>query len=294
MTNNQPILTTGATGLVGSRFLELFSDKYDVHNMDLTVGVDITDKKKIEDFVAQNPAKTLIHYAAYTNVNEANKQKGDKDGICYKVNVEGTRNIAEVCRENNIYMIHISTDFIFAGDKDDYYTENDKRNPIEWYGETKAMAEEVVESTLENYAIVRIGYPFRAEFAAKPDIVAKTRQGLEEGTLYPQFTDMIITPTYIDDMASALDTIIEKQPTGIYHLSGSTSLSPYELAHKIAKVFDLDASQIKEGSLEDFLKNADRPYQKTLKISNEKAKSELGLDLKTVDEALLEIKSQLN
>lgn len=289
-----PIITTGLTGLVGSRIPELIGNKYEFFNMDLTTGVDITDKAKIAEFISGHKANTLIHLAAFTNVNEAYNQRNDKSGICYKVNVEGTKNIAELCRENNIYLIHISTDFVFSGSKEESYTETDPRDPIEWYGETKALAEEVVEKTLSHYSILRIGFPFRAKFEAKPDIVAKTLQGLRAGTLYPQFSDMIITPTFIDDFARALNIVIQKQPEGIFHLNGSTSLSPFELAKKIATVFDLNPNSVKEGSLAEFLKTTDRPYQKTLRISNAKAKTELGVKLSDIDQALQEIKQQLS
>ncbi len=289
-----PILTTGLTGLVGSRIKEMFDDNYEFFNMDLTVGVDITDKAKVEEFVQQHPAKVMIHLAAYTNVNGAYEQTNDKSGVCYQVNVEGTKNIAEVCQENDIYLIHISTDFVFAGDKDDYYLETEQRNPIEWYGQTKSWAEEEVETTLKNYVIARIGYPFRAKFEAKPDIVAKTRQGLAEGTLYPQFTDMTFTPTYIDDIARVIDQMIQKQPQGIYHLHGSSSVSPFELAQKVAQAFGFDPESIKKGSLEEYLKTTERPYQKTLKMSNQKVQDELGIKLMTFDEALADIKKQLD
>jgi len=152
-----PILTTGLTGLVGSRIAEMLEDKYEFFNMDLTTGVDITDKAKIGNFVKKHPAQVMIHLAAFTDVNGAFAQTDDKDGICYRVNVTGTKNIAEVCKENDIYLINISTDFVFAGDKEESYAETDLRNPIEWYGQTKAWAEEVIEKTLENYAIARIG-----------------------------------------------------------------------------------------------------------------------------------------
>jgi len=289
-----PILTTGLTGLVGSRIAEMLSDEYEFFNMDLTVGVDITDKDKIEKFVKEHPAKIMLHLAAYTDVNGAYAQTDDKEGICYKVNVEGTKNIAQVCKENDIYLIHISTDFVFSGEKDRPYVETDARNPIEWYGQTKAWAEEEVEKILSHYAIARIGYPFRAKFEAKPDIVAKTKQGLIDGTLYPQFSDMIITPTYVDDIAKTMKVMFEKQPQGIFHLNSSTSLSPFELAKKIATAFNLDQNSIKEGSLEEYLKTTDRPYQKTSKISNEKAQQELGVKPMTIDEALEDIKRQLS
>lgn len=288
-----PILTTGLTGLVGSRIAEMLGDEYEFFNMDLTVGVDITDKDKIEQFVKKHPAKVMLHLAAFTDVNGAYAQTDDKEGVCYKVNVEGTKNIAQVCKENDIYLIHISTDFVFSGEKDQPYIETDVRNPIEWYGQTKAWAEEEVEKTLDHYAIARIGYPFRAKFEDKLDIVSKTKQGLIDGTLYPQFSDMIITPTYVDDIARFMKVMFEKQPQGIFHLNSSTSLSPFELAKKIATAFNLDQDSIKEGSLEEYLKTTDRPYQKTSKISNEKAQQELGINPMTIEEALEDIKKQL-
>jgi len=135
--------------------------------------------------------------------------------------------------------------------------------------------------------------PFRAEFAAKPDTVAKTKQGLATGTLYPQFADMTITPTYIDDMARAIELMIEKKPQGIFHLHNSSSLSPFELAKKIAVTFGFDPKTVKEGSLEEYLKTTERPYQKSLKMSNQKVQAELGIKLMTIDEALEDIKKQL-
>ncbi|MBU0578842.1 sugar nucleotide-binding protein [Patescibacteria group bacterium] len=289
-----PILTTGLTGLVGSRIAKMLGDKFEFFNMDLTVGVDITDKNKIEKFVKEHPAKVMIHLAAYTDVNGAFEQTDNKEGLCYQVNVVGTKNIAEICKENNIYFIHISTGLVFSGTKTDFYIETDIKDPIEWYGQTKAWAEDEVEKILNHYAIARIDYPFRAQFEAKPDIVAKTKQGLSDGTLYPQFSDMIITPTYIDDIARAIDTMIEKQPQGIYQLNGSTSLSTYELAKKVATAFGFDPTTVKEGSLVEYLKTTSRPYQKTMKMSNEKIQRELGIKPMTIDEALEDIKQQLN
>lgn len=289
-----PILTTGLTGLVGSRIAEMLGDRYEFFNMDLTTGIDITNQNKIEKFVKEHPTQIMIHLAAYTNVNGAYDQTDDKDGICYRVNVTGTKNIAEVCQKNDIYLIHISTDFVFSGDKSDFYIEADLRNPIEWYGQTKTWAEEEVEKSDAKYAIARIGYPFRAKFEAKPDTIAKIKQGLTEGTLYPQFSDMIITPTYVDDVARSIELMIEKQPQGIFHLHNSSSLSPFELAKKVAITFGFDPQKVKEGSLEEYLKTTDRPYQKTLRMSNQKIQNELGIKLMTIDEALKDIKKQLD
>lgn len=289
----QTILATGATGLVGSRFLDLFRDKYRVANMDLTTGVDITKPETFKPFIdTHSDAKFLIHLAAFTDTNKAFEETGNKDGICYKVNVEGTKNIAEVCKGSGIHLIHVSTDFVFDGKKSTPYTEEDAVSPIEWYGETKAIAEKVVENSGVSYTIVRLSYPYRAAYDLKPDLVKKIRAGLESGKLYPQFADSIITPTLIDDIARAFDKVIELKPTGILHTVGSDSLSPFELAKKVAVAYGFDPTIVKEGSLTEYLRTASRPFARYVAMSNLKAIRVLGLHFMTIDEGFSEIKKQ--
>lgn len=289
----QTILATGATGLVGSRFVEMFSDKYNVVNMDLTTGVDITKVETFTPFIAGYPdAKFLIHLAAFTDTNQAFTQSGDKNGICYQVNVEGTKNITNVCKEHGLHLIHVSTDFVFDGKQATPYLEVSHLSPIEWYGETKAMAEKVVAESGASYTIVRLAYPYRATYDLKPDLIKKLRAGLESGQLYPQFSDTIITPTLIDDIAAAFDKIIALKPSGILHITGSTSLSPFKLAQKVATAYGFDPNIVKEGSLTEYLKTSARPYARTVAISNQKATDVLGLHFVTIDEGLVEIKKQ--
>lgn len=289
----QPILATGATGLVGSRFVEMFKDEYEVINLDLTTGVDITRPETFTPFIASHPdAKVLIHLAAFTDMNKAFAESGDKTGVCYRVNVDGTANIAKVCKDHGIHLIHVSTDFVFDGTKNTPYLEDDSMSPIEWYGQTKAMAETVVKDSGASYTIARISYPYRANYDLKPDLVKKIRAGLESGKLYPQFTDTVITPTFIDDIARAFAKIVELKPQGILHLVGSSALSPYELARKVATTYGFDPSMVKEGSLTEYLKTASRPYARIVNMSNAKASQVLGLHFATIDEGLSEIKKQ--
>lgn len=288
------ILATGATGLVGSRFVEMFSDQYNVINLDLTTGVDITNVNTIQPFLESHPdAKVLIHLAAFTDPGKAFAETGDKSGICYKVNVDGTKNIADICKERGIHLLHVSTDFVFNGAKATPYLEDDPLSPLEWYGETKAMAETVVKNSGGDYTIVRLAYPYRASYDLKPDLIKKIRAGLESGKLYPQFTDTIITPTFIDDIARSFDKIIELKPQGIFHVVGSDSLSPYDLAKKVAVAYGFDASLVKEGSLTEYLKTSSRPYARTVVMSNVKATETLGLHFATIDEGLAELAKQV-
>lgn len=287
------ILATGATGLVGSRFVEMFADKYEVVNLDLTTGVDITNVATITPFfAAHKDAKHLIHLAAFTDTNKAMEQKGDQSGLCYQVNVEGTKNIVAACLQNDVHLIHISTDFIFDGNKTEPYTEADQASPIEWYGQTKAMAEDVVVGSDVKSTIVRIAYPYRAKYDLKPDIITKIRAGLESGKLYPQFTDTTITPTFVDDIARAFDAIISLGKTGIYHVVGSTSLSPYELARLVAKAYGFDPESVKAGSLTEYLKTATRPFARHVAMSNSKSSKELGLVFADLPSGIDLIKSQ--
>lgn len=296
----QRILATGATGLVGSRFVEMFADQYEVINMDLTTGVDITKPETFTPFIAAHPdanlpagkAGVLIHLAAFTDMNKAFSENGDKTGVCYRVNVDGTRNIAKVCKDNGIHLIHVSTDFIFDGTKNTPYVEDDPASPLEWYGETKAIAEQVVKDSGASYTIVRIAYPYRANYDLKPDLIKKIRASLESGKLYPQFTDTIITPTFIDDIARAFGKIIELKPSGVLHVVGSSALSPFVLAQKVASAYGFDPAIVKEGSLTEYLKTAARPYARTVNMSNAKARDVLGLHFASIDEGLAELKKQ--
>lgn len=289
----QTILATGATGLVGSRFVEMFADKYNVINLDLTTEVDITQAETFKPFFdAHQDAKVLIHLAAFTDTNKAFAETGDKTGVCYRVNVDGTANIANICRERGIHLLHVSTDFVFDGRQQIPYLEESPLSPIEWYGQTKAKAETVVEKSGASYTIARLSYPYRAHFDAKPDLIKKIRAGLSSGKLYPQFSDSLITPTLIDDIARSFDKIIELKPKGIFHTVGSDSLSPYELAKKVAISYGFDPALVKEGSLTEYLKTASRPFARNVAMFNAKATKILGLHFVTIDEGLAEIKKQ--
>ena len=286
------ILGTGLIGLVGSRIVELLKDQFDFEDLAFEEGFDITKRETIEKKIADSSAETLIHLAAFTDVNAAWKEKGNKEGICYQVNVLGTKNIADLCQKYNKQLIHFSTDFVFGGKKEGFYTEEDIPDPIEWYGETKYLAEKEVKNSGCQYCIVRISFPFRSKFPAKPDLVRKIIDGLKNNTLYPQFSDQIITPTFIDDIAFGIGKIIEKKAEGIFHLTGSSFISPFELAQKIADTFGFDKNLVKESSLSEYLRinPHSRPYQKNLSLSNQKARLILGIEMRTLDQALSVIK----
>ncbi|MFH1280627.1 MAG: sugar nucleotide-binding protein, partial [Candidatus Beckwithbacteria bacterium] len=224
--------------------------------------------------------------------SRAYQESNNKQGMVYQVNVLGTQNIAAACKKYHHYLIHISTDFVFDGQKQEPYTEADQPHPIEWYGQTKLWAEQkVIDSGCQN-VIARLAFPFRSNFPKKPDLVRNILEKLKTNSLYPMFIDQIITPTFIDDICQVLKVFINKKPQGIYHVVGSTFLSSYDLAVKIAQVFNLKA-EIKPGSFKEYLKTDPRPRNQYSKVSNAKLKKDLGITMKTIDEALLVLKGQL-
>jgi dTDP-4-dehydrorhamnose reductase len=288
------IIGTGLTGLVGSRITELNPD-VEFINISIETGVNILDPVALEKVFTDNPeAEAVLHLAAFTDTNAAWDQKGDKTGLCYQLNVVGTQNIADLCHKYGKYLIHISTDYVFDGNKVGPYTEDDATSAIEWYGETKAMAEKVVSNTTPNAAIARLAFPYRAKFDTKVDIVRKIKGKIENGDTLNLFDDQITTPTFIDDIANGLKIFFEKKSTGIYHLVGSSSQSPYSMAKMVAEVFDLDDSKIVATKLADYLKTEGaRPFAPNAALSNDKIKT-LGITMKTLREGLEEMKKQMS
>jgi dTDP-4-dehydrorhamnose reductase len=295
MDKNKPtILGTGLSGMIGSRLVEMFVQKFNFVNLDLATGVDITNFESVNQVLSKHKSTTVIHFAAFTDVSKAYEEKNNKEGMVYRVNVLGTRNIVQACQKYKHYLIHISTDFVFDGIKPPIggYTEIDEPRPIEWYGQTKLWAEEEVIKSGCQSVIARLAFPFRAKFELKPDLVRNILEKLKNNTLHPMFNDQIITPTFVDDICGALRIFIDKKPTGIYHVVGSTSLTPYDLALKIALIFNLKVD-IQSSSFKEFLKTDPRPRQQFSRMSNLKLKQDLGVEMKDIDEALVILKDQL-
>lgn len=283
------ILGTGLSGLVGSRIVDLLSQKYSFQNLDLTTGVDITDEENVMQTAKSSPASAIIHCAAFTDPTAAWQQRGDKHGLCYKVNVLGTENLARAAQKTHKHFMHLSTAFVFDGEKDGLYVEDDPVHPIEWYGETKALAEQVVQQECDSWTIFRIDQPFRSDvYEKKPDTTHKLIQGLQQKILYPQFTDHWFSPTVVEDFAQVVDWAIENKPNDIYHATCGVKVSDFEYASMINDVLQLD-SPIQQGSLTEYLKTAARPYQRNTAMDSKKLSDAANMQWTTLADAIRNI-----
>ncbi|MBP7842730.1 SDR family oxidoreductase [Candidatus Woesebacteria bacterium] len=284
----KPVLVTGANGLVGSKFTQMFGDSYDFHSLDISNPqnpIDITDSKQVLKALESSDAQHIVHYAAYTDVTGAWKQNGDKLGVAYKVNVGGTQNIVDACKKTAKHLIHISTAYVFDGAKEDLYTEDDSLSPIEWYGFTKAEAERLITESEINWTILRIDQPFCSDTQVRPDVVRRIAQGLQEGKLYPQFTNHYFGPTFIDDFAKVVDFVIRTNTTGLFNATSGEKWTDFDFANLIKETLQL-SGEVKPGDLDDYLKTLDRPYQKNTAMDASKLKYVLDFELLSVKEAL--------
>lgn len=266
------LLVTGAGGRIGSRLRALASGRFHVVEIGRASGVDLANLGQVERAVASHPdASALVHLAAFTDVSKAHEQTGNREAECWRINVGATENVVRACKAAGVHLVHVSTDFVFDGTRNAPYTEQDAPSPIEWYGRTKWHAEEVVRRATSGWTILRISFPYAAGPSPRPDFVRSVRTRLEEGGDARLFDDQTITPTFVDDVAQGLMLVARVRPRGeLFHLVGSSSLTPFDFGLKIARAFHLDERRIVRSSMEDFLKKDPRPRQRRLRLSNAK------------------------
>lgn len=287
------VLTTGLNGLIGSKLGLDFAGTYNFENLDVAhpiSPVDITQYDQvISRFEANTAARFVVHFAAYTDVTGAWNQRGDKSGIAYRVNVEGTKNLIKACQATNKHLIHISTAYVFNGEKTEPYFESDQVSPIEWYGETKALAEAAVQESDIDWTILRIDMPFRSDAFAKIDFAHRVIKGMLDGKLYPQFTNHYVGPTFIDDFTKVIDFVIRTGNKGLYHASSGESWTDFEFAKAVSEIHNL-GFEVKPGDLDAYLATLNRPYQKNTALNCQKLAAILDFTPKTVREAIAAIK----
>lgn len=259
------VFVTGADGLVGTRFVEENSKKYKLLTPAISE-LDILDKSTLLTFAKSKNPKTIVHFAAYTDVGGAESERGDKSGMCWKVNVEGTKNLVEVAKDINAHMVHISTDMVFSGLKEDPGPYEEKKEPekdpgkVTWYGYTKTEAERVVNQ-YENSTILRIIYPVRTKYPQKLDYLRKPLKLFKEGKLYPLFDDQQVSVSFIDDIALVLPKIIDGNKLGVFHASSKDTTTPHEIVSYLVSKLGGNEKRVQSSKLAEFQGFKDNPIR---------------------------------
>jgi dTDP-4-dehydrorhamnose reductase len=240
------LVITGASGLLGNKIVELARKDYEVIPMYNTrplhpnsLKLDITDLKQVFTTFSKLKPEIAIHTASETNVDKCETQKEQ----AWRINVEGTRNIAFACSKVGAKLVYVSTDYVFDGEKGNY-KEQDKPNPINYYGVTKFEGESQVVQHCKNYTILRTSvlygwHPWKQNFATW------TINQLKQNKELTVVEDHYNTPTLADNLAEMALEAVQKDLRGLYHASGSQRISRYEFAKQIAKIFNLDQNLVK-------------------------------------------------
>ncbi len=223
------VLVTGGNGQLATCIKDISDSLKDTRFIytDLSE-LDIVNKEMVSSFFAKNNIDCCINCAGYTAVDKA---ESDME-TAHNVNVIGVQNLAESCKENNTVLIHISTDFVFDGEKTTPYNETDKANPMSVYGRTKLVGEEVLQSIFKNYFLIRTSWLYSehgSNFMKTMLRLGKERDGLSI------VSDQVGTPTYAGDLAKTILAFVETDNTnfGTYHYSNKGETTWYGFAKAI-------------------------------------------------------------
>jgi len=260
------VFVTGGSGLLGYRIAEFALEKgYEVysgycHNQPCAgkaVRIDLANPASILEAVKEVRPDVIMHTAALTDVDRCEKEKE----LAFRINVDGTKAIAEAARELNSFLIYVSTDYVFDGSRG-MYRENDETNPVNYYGYTKLLGEQYCD------CIARTCVIYGAKPASgKVNFVLWLIDRLRNEEEVRIVTDQYITPTLNTNLAKMMLEIAEKRLKGVFHLAGATRVSRFEFAKMVADVFGLDESLITPSRMDEINWIAKRPRDSSLDTS---------------------------
>lgn len=279
-TSRKRVLITGASGLVGTKLVEaagqyggdfLLTSRNKIDNQAFSwFPFDFSHTDQIHSFLSGLQPEVIIHTAAVTSVDYATDHAGETELI----NVAAVESIARWCRISHCRFVHFSTDFVFDG-KHGMYSETDLPSPISIYGESKWKSEQLVQSLLDDYVIIRTvlvyGYAHSLPRLNFPLwIISRLSEGLQTSVTADQFR----TPTLAEDLAKATLNLAFGNHTGIYHIAGPEYMSVFDFAIKTAEVFSLDVSLLTPVATHVMNQTGPRPLKTGFDIK--KAKHDIG------------------
>ena len=290
------ILVTGSNGLLGQHLIKMLIETT-FHQIIATgrgesrlpfktsaqynyFSLDITDGIAVNNFLLQHKPEIIIHAAAMTQPDPCELNPVE----CWNINVTATRFLVSAAEIIHAKFIYISTDFVFDG-MSGPYKETDEPNPVNYYGSSKLAAEKAVIESKLHWAIVRTVLVYGNILVGnRSNIISWVKENLENNKPIKVVNDQWRTPTYVEDLAKGILLVIEKNATGIFHISGEEGMSPYNMACAVADYFHLGKSLMTEVNADTFTQPAQRPLRTGFVI--DKAKRELGYQPMNFKEAL--------
>lgn len=268
------ILVTGSNGFLGQHLcISLANKGFDVVATSRGIGllpsqsnlkfqsVDVTNLIEVHDVFINERPDIVIHNAAMSKPDECDKYKNE----CLLQNVEATKIVVAAAQKINAHLIYVSTDFVFG--ENGPHSEDAIKAPLNFYGQSKLKAEEVmIESGLQ-YTIMRPVFIYGKQLPnMKGTFLHWVKNSLENKKAISVVNDQQRTPTFVNDICDGLIAIVERKATGDFHLAGKDILTPYQMAVILAKVLELDATLITPVTSETFVEPVIRAKKSGLKI----------------------------
>ena len=283
----ETILVTGSNGQLGNEMRQI-SKSYSQFNYIYTdiEELDICNKTNLDDFVKLNKVDFIVNCAAYTAVDKA---ENDTE-LCYKINFEAVKNIAEIASKHQIKVVHISTDYVFDGTNYIPYTEKEQVCPYTVYGKSKLAGEQTLSENCKDAIIIRTSWLYSS--FGNNFVKTMIKLGKERDSLNVIF-DQIGTPTYAADLADTIMKIIihENFTTGIYHFSNEGVCSWYDFTKSIHRISGINCN-VKPIESKEYPTPTPRPHFSVL--NKAKIKSTYGLNIPHWEESLEKCLKLLN
>jgi dTDP-4-dehydrorhamnose reductase len=284
------LLVTGGSGLMGSKVAEISLERghevfsgYSHHRprYGAAVKLDLMDDSSLIDAVKTSHPDVIIHTAALTDVDlcETNKK------LAYRMNVLGTKTLAEAARNIGAFIVYASTDYVFDGSRG-LYKEDEATNPVNYYGYSKLQGESFCDSVARTCVI----YGSRPA-SGKVNFALWILERLRRGEAVKVVTDQYITPTLNTNLALMVLELAERKLDGLYHLAGSTRISRYDFAVELSRTFGFEENLIIKSKISEMRWAAKRPADSSLDTS----KASKCLDAKpwSIEEALKTLKGEI-
>ncbi|RKY36933.1 MAG: dTDP-4-dehydrorhamnose reductase [Candidatus Omnitrophota bacterium] len=264
---NKKILIAGANGQLAKAFQEILKQRNIPFAAPKEEEFNITDLSVVEQVILEQKPDILINCAAYNAVDAAE----DDAETAFAVNTKAVENLASVCKQTNCFFVHYSTDYVFDGTKQGFYTEEDPANPLSVYGKTKLESENLVEEKLSDYLIFRLSWVFGN---GKQNFLYKLLSWSKENSILKISADEVSVPTYTEDIVNCTLLSLDKGLKGLYHLTNSGYASRYEYAKYFIHKMDLE-NIVLPAKMSDFPTKAKRPEFSAM--SNHKLAKDLGI-----------------
>lgn len=290
----EKVLIIGASGLLGSRAAAMGMGKYDVYGTFMSNPIktgnffrlDVTDRDSVSDMMNEIRPDFVLDTHALHNVDYCETHQEE----AWRINVEGTKNVATASMKIGAKYIFISTDYVFSGNNRQY-AEDDTPDPLNYYGKTKMAAETLLRDLETDHIISRSSVIYGIGGMGKKSFALWVLEKLKNNETISIVSDQYNNPTFVDSMVHALFSLFEKDRNGTFHITGKDCISRYEFAKEISSAFGLDGNLIVPVSTSQLKQVAARPGR--VCMSTGKVEEATGLGMMSVSEGISALKNQL-